>query len=132
MRNTILLVILGILLLLAAGFYFSQIKSLIFDSGIPGDDQAEFKTIRGEVLDVALSAKVIIAKDENNQEINLALVPEAKLFDDNENIVDLRFFQRGFKIEAQGERKDSGTIVVSEIRALAVPNIIVLSPSPDD
>lgn len=122
MVNKILTILLiaVVVIAIAAIFYFGYLK--VFTP------KEESMSVEGEILDVALSAKVITIKKSSGELISLALVSETKLFGITGNAKELNYFQKGFYVMAIGKATRPDSIIPSEVRILKEPNIIVFSP----
>ncbi len=116
----IILFIAVIVVAIAAIFHFGYFKV--------SAPKEEIMSVEGEILDVALSAKVITIKKSSGELISLALVSETKLFGIAGNAKELNYFQKGFYVMAVGKATKPDSIIPSEVRILKEPNIIVFSP----
>ena len=102
-------------------------------------EQYLLETITGTIIDVALSAKVIIIQDQQGREINLAITDETKLFLNSlgERVeVELKDFQRGMEIKTAGRWTGKNTFfpkmiqiqVNASIEFPTEPPEIILAP----
>ncbi|MBI2514638.1 GerMN domain-containing protein [Candidatus Wolfebacteria bacterium] len=134
MGKTFLLVSMGIILAGSLIYIYLQspLWQYILDPRVSSSSDTKEINVKGEILDIALGAKVILLKKENGEEISLALTPETKLFDETGHQTDLNFLERGFEIEAKGEVKDNSDVLVREIKVIKAPKIIVISPKANE
>lgn len=116
----IILFIAVVVIVIAAIFYFGYFKT--------SAPKEEIMSVEGEILDVALSAKVITIQKSSGELISLALVSETKLFGIAGNTKELNYFQKGFYVMAIGKATKPDSLIPSEVRILKEPNIIVFSP----
>lgn len=85
------------------------------------------ENIAGRIIGVSLSARVLTITTHDNKEINLIIVPKTELFGENNNSVELSYFQRGFDVLAKGVIIDN-SVILEELRTVKAPNIVVFSP----
>lgn len=85
------------------------------------------ESIGGRIIGVSLSARILTITTHDNKEINLIIVPKTELFGENNNSVELSYFQRGFDVLAKGVIIDS-SVILEELRTVRAPNIVVFSP----
>lgn len=79
-------------------------------------EQYLLETAAGTIKDIALSAKVITIRDEQEKEISVAITDRTMLLDKNGNKVELKDFQSGNSITAAGRWTGENTFIPSIIR----------------
>ncbi|MCX6702786.1 MAG: GerMN domain-containing protein [Candidatus Wolfebacteria bacterium] len=87
--------------------------------------------IKGSINFVDIGSGMMNVKTESGDK-NLAINNDTKLLDDNNNPVDIGFYQKGFDVEAKGVAGSDNSLKISEIKAISFPNIIILSPERGD
>lgn len=103
--------------------YFRKIKQNQSQPA-PGELQA----VSGTVLDVALNDSVVLIKDRNGDDVNLAISPDTRIYNPSSTAVGIDFLVKGFSVQANGTKGDSNDFNATEIRIVSAPNIIIDSP----
>ncbi len=79
-------------------------------------EQYLLETVTGTIEDIALSAKVITIRDQQEKEISVAITERTTLLDKNGNKVELKDLQPGENISAAGRWTGENTFIPSVIR----------------
>lgn len=98
----------------------------------PQSSGGQMQTVTGTVEDVAVADSVILVKDQNGNDINLAITPATMLYDDQNHAVGIDFFVKGFTVQAAGTQASNNDFDATTIRAVSTPNIIVDKPVSND
>jgi len=72
--------------------------------------------VHGKIVDISLSAKVILAKTKTGKDFSLALVSNTKIFDENNKLIQLKSLKKGENIIASGELTTKKSLIPSVIR----------------
>lgn len=131
-RNIILILIL-VFAILAGGFLIWHYNAVFsYSKNEEENINLEEKIITGSVSDVSLSSKIITAKDSNGADYYLALTLETKILNQDNNKIDMSYIQKGFIIWARGKADNDNSMIVSELKIVREPNIIIFNPKPND
>ncbi|EKD23954.1 MAG: hypothetical protein ACD_81C00138G0008 [uncultured bacterium] len=88
------------------------------------------KTVRGEVIQVMQSAKIITIKDvSTTEEIQIAFTPETKFVDEKNKSVESSLIHIGYTIEGKGESIAKNAMLANDIRIITSPEIIITIPT---
>lgn len=129
-KNIILILILvlgltgGILI-----WYYNDVFSYSRNEG--EDISLMEKIITGSVYDISSSSKIITIKDNGGVDYYLALTNETKFLNQDNNEIDISYAQKGFVVWAKGRADNGNSMIVSEIKIVREPNIIVFNPGPN-
>lgn len=124
MTRAAVFIIIGVLVLALVGFIYSRNN----DEGTLSQE----RTIEGSVDDVALSARVFtMRQEEDGTELNVALVPETRIFDENGSPADLTYLKPGFRVETKGALSQDDTLIPQEVRVIETPDVIISWPEED-
>jgi hypothetical protein len=87
------------------------------------------KTVQGAATAIMAGAGIATVKDASGKEITLAIVPETKIVDEKNADADITAIQNGSLLEGRGESVAQNAMIVSEIRIVKAPEIVVSIPA---
>lgn len=130
------LIISAILILTIAGATFFYLDgnslNLAFPNKLPTIEVTPTPnptpTFQGQVTSVVPDLNVIIIKLSSNKDLTLAITPQTKLFDENNQPASLSYFQKGFTIKGSGVISPDQHFTPTEIHITKAPNVILFIP----
>lgn len=90
------------------------------------------QTVEGLVSQIFPNVRKLTIVSNNGKETEAEAIIGGKIIDEIGNAADFFYLRRGFTISAKGKVGAGNVLEASEIKVLKSPNIIVLSPQPND
>lgn len=100
-------------------------------SSLNTDSQSNIQAFQGTITETSTGAGTLTVRAQNGDERAVAVDASTRFYDRDGKSVDLSYLRRGWRVNAVGVTANDSSILATEVRVLAEPNIIVFFPEPD-